>query len=60
VFIRMGYNYHEAEKIFMAYQTISPMFQDGIAALLKGFVKDRAEHVYGGDYTYKWTYIEKH
>ncbi|RZT15492.1 peptide ABC transporter substrate-binding protein [Fictibacillus sp. BK138] len=50
----------EAEKVFMEDQAISPMFQDGTAALLRGYVKNRAEHVFGGDFTYKWTYIEKH
>ncbi|MGM9987459.1 MAG: ABC transporter substrate-binding protein [Bacillaceae bacterium] len=49
----------EAEKILLDDAAISPMYQRGIAYVQKPYVKDIYKHNFGGDYSYKWAYIEK-
>ncbi|MGC4375391.1 peptide ABC transporter substrate-binding protein [Fictibacillus sp. Mic-4] len=48
----------DAEKIFMEEQAISPMYQKGIAYIQKPYVHDIYHHAVGGDYSYKWAYIQ--
>ncbi|WP_026676103.1 peptide ABC transporter substrate-binding protein [Fictibacillus gelatini] len=48
----------KAEKILMDDQAIVPMFQNGSAYLQKPYVHDIVKHATGGDYSYKWAYIE--
>ncbi|MFC7371793.1 peptide ABC transporter substrate-binding protein [Fictibacillus iocasae] len=48
----------EAEKILFEDQGISPMYQRGAAVLQKPYVKERVNHLFGADVSYKWVYIE--
>ncbi|SFI04747.1 MULTISPECIES: peptide ABC transporter substrate-binding protein [unclassified Bacillus (in: firmicutes)] len=49
----------EAEKILFDDAAISPVYQQGVAFLEKSKVKGTAKHTFGGDFSYKWTYITK-
>ncbi|MEH6852401.1 peptide ABC transporter substrate-binding protein [Bacillus pseudomycoides] len=49
----------EAEKILFDDAAISPVYQQGVAFLEKSKVKGTARHTFGGDFSYKWTYITK-
>lgn len=49
----------DAEKILMDDAAISPIYQRGIAYVEKPYVKDIVKHNFGGDYSYKWAYIQK-
>jgi oligopeptide transport system substrate-binding protein len=49
----------EAEKILIAEDYgIAPTYQRGSMQLLKPYVKGIVSHSFGGDYSYKWAYIE--
>ena len=49
----------KAEKILLEDDSaIGPTYQRGRMALMKPYVKGLATHPFGGDYSYKWTYIE--
>ncbi|WP_070119765.1 peptide ABC transporter substrate-binding protein [Bacillus marinisedimentorum] len=48
----------EAERILLEEDAaIAPMYQRGNAHLMKTYVKDWVKHPFGGDYSFKWTYI---
>ncbi|WP_369899975.1 peptide ABC transporter substrate-binding protein [Bacillus manliponensis] len=50
----------EAERILIEEDAaISPVYQQSIAFLEKPYVKDVVKHTFGGDFSYKWAYIEK-
>ena len=50
----------KAEKILIEEdQAISPMYQRGGAFVQNPKVKDIFDHKFGGDYSYKWTYVAK-
>jgi oligopeptide transport system substrate-binding protein len=49
----------EAEKILFDDAAISPIYQRGFAYLEKPYVKNVAQHNFGGQFTYKWAYITK-
>ena len=49
----------EAEKILIAEDYgISPNYQRGTMQLVKPYVKGVVSHQFGGDYSYKWAFIE--
>ena len=49
----------KAEKILLEDDAaIAPNYQRGRMALMKPYVKGLATHPFGGDYSYKWAYIE--
>ena len=48
----------EAEKVLLSDAAISPIFQRGFAFVEKKRVKGVVKQNFGGDYSYKWTYIE--
>ncbi|MFX3630025.1 MAG: peptide ABC transporter substrate-binding protein [Ectobacillus sp.] len=48
----------EAEKILFNDAVISPIYQRGRAFITKPYVKNVYYHPVGGDYSYKWAYIE--
>ena len=49
----------EAEKILIEEDYgIAPIYQRGTMFLKKPYVKGIVAHPFGGDYSYKWTYIE--
>lgn len=49
----------QAEKILIEEDaTISPIYQFGLTVLQKPYVKEIAKHPFGGQFGYKWTYIE--
>lgn len=49
----------EAEKILIGEDYgISPNYQRGSMQLVKPYVKGVVAHQFGGDYSYKWAYIE--
>ena len=49
----------KAEKILLEDDAaIGPNYQRGRMALMKPYVKGLVTHPFGGDYSYKWTYIE--
>ncbi|MFX3673273.1 MAG: peptide ABC transporter substrate-binding protein [Paenisporosarcina sp.] len=49
----------EAEKILIAEDFgIAPNYQRGSMLLVKPYVKGIVSHPFGGDYSYKWAYIE--
>lgn len=49
----------EAEKILLEDDAaIIPTYQRGRMALMKPYVKGLVTHPFGGDYSYKWAYIE--
>lgn len=48
----------KAEKILLEDDAaIAPQYQRGRAVLMKPYVKGLVTHPFGGDYSYKWTYI---
>ncbi|MEK3935373.1 peptide ABC transporter substrate-binding protein [Sporosarcina sp. FSL W7-1349] len=48
----------KAEKILLEDDAaIAPQYQRGRAALMKPYVKGLVTHPFGGDYSFKWTYI---
>jgi oligopeptide transport system substrate-binding protein len=49
----------EAERILMEDAAIGPLYQRGVAALQKPYVKGLVVHPFGADFSYKWAYIEK-
>ncbi|MDF2947103.1 MAG: extracellular solute-binding protein family 5 [Bacillales bacterium] len=49
----------EAEKVLFEDMAISPVYQRGIAFVQKEYVRDVHKHNFGGDYSFKWAYIEK-
>ncbi|MBO9128152.1 peptide ABC transporter substrate-binding protein [Bacillus sp. 165] len=49
----------DAEKILFDDAAISPVYQRGVAVIEKPYVKGIAKHTFGGDYSYKWAYINK-
>ncbi|MFD3445876.1 peptide ABC transporter substrate-binding protein [Microbacteriaceae bacterium 4G12] len=49
----------DAEKILFDDAAISPIYQRSVAYLEKEKVKGVAFHNFGGQYSYKWTYIAK-
>ncbi|WP_026693351.1 peptide ABC transporter substrate-binding protein [Peribacillus kribbensis] len=48
----------DAEKILMDDAAISPMYQRGNAYLQREYVKGIVDHPFGGDFGYKWAYIQ--
>ncbi|MEI4769675.1 peptide ABC transporter substrate-binding protein [Psychrobacillus sp. FJAT-51614] len=49
----------DAEKIVIDQDFgIGPIYQRGVMALQKPYVKGIVTHSFGGDYSYKWAYIE--
>ncbi|AGE21295.1 oligopeptide/dipeptide ABC transporter substrate-binding protein [Geobacillus sp. GHH01] len=48
----------KAEKIVFEEMPIAPLYQRGVAYLQREYVKDIVSHPFGGDYSYKWAYIE--
>lgn len=49
----------KAEKLLIEDDAaIAPTYQRGRMALMKPYVKGLATHPFGGDYSYKWVYIE--
>lgn len=49
----------DAEKLLIAEDyAIGPIYQRGTMQLLKPYVKGVVSHQIGGDYSYKWAYIE--
>ncbi|AEV18286.1 Oligopeptide ABC transporter, oligopeptide-binding protein [Geobacillus thermoleovorans CCB_US3_UF5] len=48
----------KAEKILFEEMPIAPLYQRGRAYLQREYVKDIVIHSFGGDYSYKWAYIE--
>lgn len=49
----------QAEKILIADDAaIAPIYQRGTAYVQEKSVKNLYSHMFGGDYSYKWTYIE--
>lgn len=49
----------EAEKILLEEDfAIAPTYQRGTMSLVKPYVKGIVSHSFGGDYSYKWAYIE--
>jgi oligopeptide transport system substrate-binding protein len=48
----------KAEKILFEEMPIAPLYQRGRAYLQREYVKDIVTHPFGGDYSYKWAYIE--
>ena len=50
----------KAEKILIEQdQAISPMYQRGSAYVQNPKVKDIFDHKFGGDFSYKWSYVAK-
>jgi oligopeptide transport system substrate-binding protein len=49
----------EAEKILFEDAAIAPMFQRGRAYLQRPYAKNIVKHNFGGDFSFKWAYIEK-
>ncbi|MFD3450046.1 peptide ABC transporter substrate-binding protein [Microbacteriaceae bacterium 4G12] len=47
-----------AEKILFDDAVISPIYQRGSAVITKSYVKNVYHHLVGGDYSYKWAYVE--
>ncbi|MGM9987302.1 MAG: peptide ABC transporter substrate-binding protein [Bacillaceae bacterium] len=53
-------NLQEAERLLIAEDAaIAPIYQRGLSFVQDKSVKDLYSHMFGGDYTYKWTYISK-
>jgi oligopeptide transport system substrate-binding protein len=50
----------KAEKILLNDAAVAPIFQSSRAVVQRLYVKDIATHTFGGEYTYKWAYIEEH
>jgi oligopeptide transport system substrate-binding protein len=48
----------KAEKLLFEEMPIAPLYQRGSAYLQREYVKDIVSHPFGGDYSYKWAYIE--
>lgn len=49
----------KAEKILVGDEFgIGPLYQRGTMSLVKPYVKGVVSHSFGGDYSYKWAYIE--
>ncbi len=49
----------QAEKMLLEEDfAIGPIYQRGIMALQQPYVKGIVSHPFGGDYSYKWAYIE--
>lgn len=49
----------EAEKLLIEEDfAIAPIYQRGTMSLVKPYVKGIVAHPFGGDYSYKWAYIE--
>ncbi|QFF98243.1 peptide ABC transporter substrate-binding protein [Psychrobacillus glaciei] len=49
----------KAEKLVVGEDyAIGPVYQKGAMILEKSYVKGIAKHPFGGDYSYKWAYIE--
>ncbi|TQR20223.1 peptide ABC transporter substrate-binding protein [Psychrobacillus vulpis] len=49
----------KAEKIIIEQDfAIAPIYQRGLMFLVKPYVKGVVSHPFGGDYSYKWAYIE--
>ena len=49
----------QAEKLLIEEDfAIGPIYQRGIMSLVKPYVKGVVSHSFGGDYSYKWAYIE--
>ncbi|WP_075617309.1 peptide ABC transporter substrate-binding protein [Paenisporosarcina indica] len=49
----------EAEKLLIEEDfAIAPIYQRGTMSLVKPYVKGVVTHSFGGDYSYKWAYIE--
>ncbi|MFD3445687.1 ABC transporter substrate-binding protein [Microbacteriaceae bacterium 4G12] len=50
----------KAEKILLDDAAIAPIYQRGDAIIQRPYIKDIIKHNFGGDYSYKWTYVEEH
>ncbi len=50
----------QSEQILMEEAAIAPVYQRGVAYVQQPYVKGIASHSFGGDYSYKWAYIESH
>ncbi|MFJ8064090.1 peptide ABC transporter substrate-binding protein [Psychrobacillus sp. NPDC096426] len=49
----------KAEKIAVGQDyAVAPIYQRGLMFLIKPYVKGIVKHPFGGDYSYKWAYIE--
>ena len=49
----------DAEKLLIDEDfAIGPIYQRGLMQLQKPYVKGIVAHPFGGDYSYKWAYIE--
>ncbi|MFX3624117.1 MAG: ABC transporter substrate-binding protein [Ectobacillus sp.] len=52
-------NLLKAEKILFEDAAIAPVYQRGKAYVQKDYVKGLVEHKFGGEFSFKWTYIQK-
>ncbi|MCP8968304.1 peptide ABC transporter substrate-binding protein [Ectobacillus ponti] len=52
-------NLLEAENILFEDAAIAPVYQRGRAFLQKEYVKGIVEHNFGGDFSFKWAYVQK-
>lgn len=50
----------KAEKILLDDAAIAPVYQRGDSYAQRPYVKGLIRNNFGGDYTYKWAYIEEH
>lgn len=48
----------EAERILLEDAAIGPIYQRGLMSLQKPYVHNIVSHPFGGDYSYKWAYID--
>ena len=48
----------KAEKLLFEEMPVAPLYQRGSAYLQREYVKGIVSHPFGGDYSYKWAYIE--
>jgi oligopeptide transport system substrate-binding protein len=48
----------KAEKLLFEEMPVAPLYQRGSAYLQREYVKDIISHPFGGDFSYKWAYIE--
>ncbi len=52
-------NLVKAEKILFEDAAIAPVYQRGKAFVQKEYVKNVIDHKFGGEFSFKWAYIEK-
>ncbi|WP_379967917.1 peptide ABC transporter substrate-binding protein [Ectobacillus sp. sgz5001026] len=49
-----------AEKLLLDDAAIAPIYQRGDSYAQRPYVKGIVKHNFGGDYSYKWAYVEEH